>query len=181
MRVWLDDRRRAADAGTAGAAPGLVVARVARERARRVAGRAPGIWLIDPLGNLVLALSRAIRTSRGSRRTSRGCCGHRGSGRRPRGSDGKIRSLPASPSHAASDEPSPMTTLALAEIRFRQFLALTKPRVVSLIVFVAMIGMFLAVPGLPPPCPSSSARSASRSSPAPPRRSIASSSRRSTR
>jgi protoheme IX farnesyltransferase len=46
-----------------------------------------------------------------------------------------------------------MTTLALAEIRFRQFLALTKPRVVSLIVFVAMIGMFLAVPGVPPPMP----------------------------
>ena len=43
-----------------------------------------------------------------------------------------------------------MTTLALSESRFRQFLALTKPRVVSLIVFVAMIGMFLAVPGLPP-------------------------------
>jgi protoheme IX farnesyltransferase len=35
----------------------------------------------------------------------------------------------------------------------RQFLALTKPRVVSLIVFVAMIGMFLAVPGLPPVAP----------------------------
>ena len=46
-----------------------------------------------------------------------------------------------------------MTTLALAESRFRQFLALTKPRVVSLIVFVAMIGMFLAVPGLPPVAP----------------------------
>jgi len=46
-----------------------------------------------------------------------------------------------------------MTTLALAEVRFRQFLALTKPRVVSLIVFVAMIGMFLAVPGLPPVVP----------------------------
>jgi protoheme IX farnesyltransferase len=43
-----------------------------------------------------------------------------------------------------------MTTLALAESRFRQFLALTKPRVVSLIVFCAVIGMFLAVPGLPP-------------------------------
>ena len=43
-----------------------------------------------------------------------------------------------------------MTTLALAETRFRQFLALTKPRVVSLIVFCAVIGMFLAVPGLPP-------------------------------
>jgi heme o synthase len=43
-----------------------------------------------------------------------------------------------------------MTTLALAESRFRQFFALTKPRVVSLIVFCAVIGMFLAVPGLPP-------------------------------
>jgi len=46
-----------------------------------------------------------------------------------------------------------MTTLALAEVRLRQFLALAKPRVVSLIVFVAMIGMFLAVPGLPPVVP----------------------------
>ncbi len=43
-----------------------------------------------------------------------------------------------------------MTTLALAESRLRHFLALTKPRVVSLIVFCAIIGMFLAVPGLPP-------------------------------
>ncbi|MFO1316058.1 MAG: heme o synthase [Burkholderiales bacterium] len=43
-----------------------------------------------------------------------------------------------------------MTSLALAESRFRQFLALTKPRVVTLIVFCAVIGMFLAVPGLPP-------------------------------
>ena len=43
-----------------------------------------------------------------------------------------------------------MTALSLAESRFRQFLALTKPRVVSLIVFCAVIGMFLAVPGLPP-------------------------------
>jgi len=44
-----------------------------------------------------------------------------------------------------------MTTFALAESRLRQFLALTKPRVVSLIVFTAIIGMFLAAPGLPPP------------------------------
>src|SRR5690349_22757549 len=43
-----------------------------------------------------------------------------------------------------------MTTLALAPHRFRQFLALTKARVVSLIVFTAVIGMFLAVPGVPP-------------------------------
>src|SRR5437763_8501084 len=43
-----------------------------------------------------------------------------------------------------------MTALALAEHRLRQFVALTKPRVVSLIVFTAVIGMFLAVPGIPP-------------------------------
>ena len=43
-----------------------------------------------------------------------------------------------------------MTALALAENRLRQFLALAKPRVVSLIVFCAVIGMFLATPGFPP-------------------------------
>src|SRR5689334_23621730 len=43
-----------------------------------------------------------------------------------------------------------MTALALAESRLRQFLALAKPRVVSLIVFCAVIGMFLAAPGFPP-------------------------------
>ena len=42
-----------------------------------------------------------------------------------------------------------MSSLALAETRLKQFLALAKPRVVSLIVFCAVIGMFLAVPGLP--------------------------------
>jgi protoheme IX farnesyltransferase len=42
-----------------------------------------------------------------------------------------------------------MTTLVLTENRLRQFFALTKPRVVSLIVFTAVIGMFLATPGLP--------------------------------
>jgi protoheme IX farnesyltransferase len=46
-----------------------------------------------------------------------------------------------------------MTTLALTELRLRQFLALTKPRVVTLIVFTAVIGMFLAVPGVPPAGP----------------------------
>jgi protoheme IX farnesyltransferase len=44
-----------------------------------------------------------------------------------------------------------MTAATITRSRFRQFLALTKPRVVSLIVFVAIIGMFLATPGLPPP------------------------------
>ncbi len=46
-----------------------------------------------------------------------------------------------------------MTALALAQGRFyrlRRFLALTKPRVVLLIVFTAVIGMVLAGPGLPP-------------------------------
>jgi heme o synthase len=43
-----------------------------------------------------------------------------------------------------------MNTLVLPQNRLRQFFALTKPRVVSLIVFTAVIGMFLAAPGLPP-------------------------------
>jgi len=34
--------------------------------------------------------------------------------------------------------------------RFAQYWTLTKPRVVALIVFTALVGMFLAVPGLPP-------------------------------
>ena len=34
--------------------------------------------------------------------------------------------------------------------RWRQYWILTKPRVVALIVFTAVVGMFLAVPGLPP-------------------------------
>ncbi len=40
-------------------------------------------------------------------------------------------------------------SLGIAQ-RLRAFLALTKPRVVSLIVFTAMIGMFLATPGMVP-------------------------------
>jgi len=47
-----------------------------------------------------------------------------------------------------------MHTLALAQrtvlLRLRSFLELCKPRVNSLIVFTAMIGMFLAEPGFPP-------------------------------
>ncbi|XVJ69371.1 MAG: protoheme IX farnesyltransferase [Rhizobacter sp.] len=39
--------------------------------------------------------------------------------------------------------------LVARESRFKQFYALTKPRVVQLIVFCAVIGMLLAVPGLP--------------------------------
>src|SRR6266581_1628098 len=40
---------------------------------------------------------------------------------------------------------------AVARFHLRQFLSLTKPRVVSLIVFCAVIGMFLAAPGMVPP------------------------------
>jgi len=38
----------------------------------------------------------------------------------------------------------------MASPTMRQYWALTKPRVVALIVFTAIVGMFLAVPGLPP-------------------------------
>ena len=49
-----------------------------------------------------------------------------------------------------SDIVSPSHTLHPARMsRLRQYYALTKPRVVQLIVFCAVIGMLLAVPGLP--------------------------------
>ena len=41
--------------------------------------------------------------------------------------------------------------LTASSLRLRQFVGLTKPRVVSLIVFCAAIGMFLATPGMVPP------------------------------
>ncbi|QMV72654.1 protoheme IX farnesyltransferase [Comamonas piscis] len=46
---------------------------------------------------------------------------------------------------------APMTELAATPMpnRFAQFYALTKPKVVQLIVFCALIGMVLAVPGVP--------------------------------
>ena len=44
--------------------------------------------------------------------------------------------------------PAPVVNLPLSS-RWSQFYALTKPRVVQLIVFCALIGMVLAVPGLP--------------------------------
>ena len=43
-----------------------------------------------------------------------------------------------------------MSTPHPARPRLRDYWALTKPRVVALIVFTAFVGMFLAVPGLPP-------------------------------
>src|SRR5215470_3343524 len=90
---------------------------------------------------------RPTPTFADSPRTSSDCCAHRvlASGARPfrppaYRCNGKI----------ILSRFAPMTTLAFAENRLRQFLALTKPRVVSLIVFTAVIGMFLATPGLPP-------------------------------
>jgi protoheme IX farnesyltransferase len=50
----------------------------------------------------------------------------------------------ASPGDAAAAAPRALPS------RVRQFYALTKPRVVQLIVFCAAIGMLLATPGLPP-------------------------------
>jgi protoheme IX farnesyltransferase len=48
---------------------------------------------------------------------------------------------------------APTTSLPAAPNPWRQYLALTKPRVVQLIVFCAVIGMLLAEPGLPPWAP----------------------------
>ena len=42
------------------------------------------------------------------------------------------------------------TTRSVGWARARDYFALTKPKVVSLIMFTAIVGMFLAVPGLPP-------------------------------
>jgi protoheme IX farnesyltransferase len=41
-------------------------------------------------------------------------------------------------------------SLSRARLRVRQYLVLTKPRVTQLAVFCAVIGMFLATPGMPP-------------------------------
>jgi protoheme IX farnesyltransferase len=50
-----------------------------------------------------------------------------------------------------SEALSPNTAFRISQMsRLRQYYALTKPRVVQLIVFCAVIGMLLAVPGLPP-------------------------------
>jgi heme o synthase len=48
-------------------------------------------------------------------------------------------------------DPSPAPPLSLPFLvsRWAQFYALTKPRVIQLIVFCALIGMVLAVPGVP--------------------------------
>jgi protoheme IX farnesyltransferase len=56
--------------------------------------------------------------------------------------------LAAAGSLRVSTAQQPQVTAGIAS-RFQQFYALTKPRVVQLIVFCALIGMILAVPGLP--------------------------------
>ena len=64
--------------------------------------------------------------------------------------DAKLPSIRRTRCHTAS---LPMTSSVQsrpASPRLSQFLALTKPRVVSLIIFTAVIGMFLAVPGMVP-------------------------------
>ena len=48
----------------------------------------------------------------------------------------------ATPEHIVADGPRPA--------RWRSFYELTKPRVVMLIVFTAIVGTLLAVPGMPP-------------------------------
>ena len=54
-----------------------------------------------------------------------------------------------SPSNMSDTLARPVPAAASLLSRWRQFHALTKPRVVQLIVFCAVIGMLLAVPGLP--------------------------------
>ena len=160
-------RRRASPAGALGGV-------AARRRTRSTS--------IDPLGNLVLRWPRDPGhqgARQGSDAAARGVADRLMTARSRCGKMSRCRRRRCRVRRRTT---FPMTTLALAENRLRQFLALTKPRVVSLIVFCAVIGMFLAVPGLPPRgARVLRARSASRWSPAPRRRSIAWSSRRSTR
>jgi len=177
-RVWLDAGGATPPPDWASQDPGLIVARIPAATLAALPG-AHGIWLVDPLGNLVLGLS-ADPDIKGLAKDL---------ARLPEGFQNRLAATsPAVVKFALRPRLPPrrgpgfsMTTLALAEVRFRQFLALAKPRVVSLIVFVAMIGMFLAVPGCRRSCRSSSAPSASRSSRARPPPSTAWSSRRSTR
>ena len=47
-------------------------------------------------------------------------------------------------------EPHDTTRPRVGREHWRQYLELTKPKVVALIVFTAVVGMLLATPGLPP-------------------------------
>src|SRR3954469_9564359 len=57
-----------------------------------------------------------------------------------------VQRFPMNPSTPSA---APATAAPHVPSKFAQFYALTKPRVVQLIVFCALIGMVLAVPGLP--------------------------------
>src|SRR5512140_2320502 len=61
-----------------------------------------------------------------------------------------VPEAPRRPGSPSPRETHAMNSITLRDDRLRQYLALTKPRVVSLIVFTAVIGMFLATPELPP-------------------------------
>src|SRR6185437_4196908 len=104
------------------------------------AERSASIWWIRSATSC--SPGRRSLTSRRWPRISDACSAPRASG--SRFSRGKIAAFQGIPL---------LATLALAESRARQLFALTKPRVVSLIVFTAVIGMFLAVPGVPPAGP----------------------------
>jgi hypothetical protein len=57
VRVWLDTGTAAAPAQLLAEHPGLIAAHVTPQAVAGLPGTRPGIWLIDPLGNLVLAYS----------------------------------------------------------------------------------------------------------------------------
>ncbi|MDR2335843.1 MAG: heme o synthase [Burkholderiaceae bacterium] len=59
--------------------------------------------------------------------------------------------MSAAPTSPPSSSPAAQASGAHMPSRVKQFYALTKPRVVQLIVFCAFIGMVLAVPGMPSP------------------------------
>src|SRR5690606_34695114 len=71
----------------------------------------------------------------------------RGRAQRRRGAAAGGAGIPA---RAPARPGGVMATLVTGSPVLRQYWDLTKPRVVALIVFTAAIGMFLAVPGLPP-------------------------------
>ena len=140
-------RLEAAPAGRRGAALGL--------GARRHRPVAAGQRLLERAARLAAA-SRPSRTRRAVRRwwcRSRSCSCARGArqGRSKKPGRGPVR--PARFLESA-DMAETLASVAPRRLslpsRARQFYALTKPRVVQLIVFCAVIGMLLATPGLPP-------------------------------
>ena len=68
----------------------------------------------------------------------------------PGASAGPPRMIESAPANAPAHPMSATLVAQQLAARANQFYQLTKPRVVSLIVFTAVIGMFLAVPGMVP-------------------------------